>query len=100
MNTKYYFSFDQVIVRDVVSKSVIAQFKAHDSSIASLCFDPSGTLLVTASVHGHNFNVFRIIPGAANGASYIHLYKLQRGFTNAVCYLNSLISVFAFVFLI
>ncbi|XP_076893256.1 autophagy-related protein 18f-like [Bidens hawaiensis] len=73
-----------VIVRDVVSKSVIAQFKAHDSPIASLCFDPSGTLLVTASVHGHNFNVFRIIPGATNGASYIHLYKLQRGFTNAV----------------
>ncbi|MFS7963490.1 putative transcription factor WD40-like family [Helianthus anomalus] len=73
-----------VIVRDVVSKSVIAQFKAHDSPIASLCFDPNGTLLVTASVHGHNFNVFRIIPGPTNGASYIHLYKLQRGFTNAV----------------
>ncbi|KAI3686239.1 hypothetical protein L1987_79913 [Smallanthus sonchifolius] len=73
-----------VIVRDVVSKSVIAQFKAHDSPIASLCFDPSGTLLVTASVHGHSFNVFRIIPGSTNGASYIHLYRLQRGFTNAV----------------
>lgn len=73
-----------VIVRDVVSKAVIAQFKAHDSPIASLCFDPSGTLLVTASVHGHNFNVFRIMPGAENGASYIHLYRLQRGFTNAV----------------
>ncbi|KAD5507672.1 hypothetical protein R6Q59_031540 [Mikania micrantha] len=73
-----------VIVRDVVSKSVIAQFKAHDSPIASLSFDPSGTLLVTASVHGHNFNVFHIVPGHANGASYIHLYKLQRGFTNAV----------------
>ncbi|GJW90741.1 autophagy-related protein 18f-like protein isoform X2 [Tanacetum coccineum] len=73
-----------VIVRDVVSKAVIAQFKAHDSPIASLCFDPSGILLVTASVHGHNFNVFRIMPGAENGASYIHLYRLQRGFTNAV----------------
>ncbi|XP_076959715.1 autophagy-related protein 18f-like [Bidens hawaiensis] len=73
-----------VIVRDVVSKSVIAQFKAHDSPIASLCFDPSGILLVTASVHGHSFNVFRIGPGPANGASYTHLYRLQRGFTNAV----------------
>ncbi|KAL8215748.1 hypothetical protein R6Q57_022585 [Mikania cordata] len=73
-----------VIVRDVVSKSVIAQFKAHDSPIASLCFDPSGILLVTASVHGHSFNVFRIIPGSANGVSYVHLYRLQRGFTNAV----------------
>ncbi|KAI3688560.1 hypothetical protein L2E82_46211 [Cichorium intybus] len=71
-----------VIVRDVVSKSVIAQFKAHDSPIASLSFDPSGTLLVTASVHGHNFNVFRIMP--ENGSSYGHLYRLQRGFTNAV----------------
>lgn len=77
-----------VIVRDVISKSVIAQFKAHDSPIASLCFDPSGTLLVTASVYGHNFNVFRIMPGLSsgseNGASYVHLYRLQRGFTNAV----------------
>ncbi|KAM0018543.1 putative transcription factor WD40-like family [Helianthus debilis subsp. tardiflorus] len=73
-----------VIVRDVVSKSVITQFKAHDSPIASLCFDPSGILLVTASVHGHSFNVFRITPGPANGASYTHLYRLQRGFTNAV----------------
>lgn len=80
-----------VIVRDVISKEVIAQFKAHDSPIASLCFDPSGTLLVTASVYGHNFNVFRIMPGLScsssgseNGASYVHLYRLQRGFTNAV----------------
>nr|XP_043608830.1 autophagy-related protein 18f [Erigeron canadensis] len=73
-----------VIVRDVVSKSVIAQFKAHDSAIASLCFDPSGTLLVTASVHGHNFNVYRIMPDPENSASYVHLYRLQRGFTNAV----------------
>ncbi|XP_076910863.1 autophagy-related protein 18f-like [Bidens hawaiensis] len=73
-----------VIVRDVVSKSVIAQFKAHDCPIASLCFDPSGILLVTASVHGHSFNVFRIGPGPANDASYTHLYRLQRGFTNAV----------------
>ncbi|KAL4566836.1 hypothetical protein LXL04_030961 [Taraxacum kok-saghyz] len=76
-----------VIVRDVVSKSVIAQFKAHDSPIASLAFDPSGTLLVTASVHGHNFNVFQIMPplsSNSNGASYRHLYRLQRGFTNAV----------------
>ncbi|XP_076905511.1 autophagy-related protein 18f-like [Bidens hawaiensis] len=73
-----------VIVRDVMSKSVIAQFKAHDSPVASLCFDPSGILLVTASVHGHSFNVFRIGPGPANGASYTHLYRLQRGFTNAV----------------
>ncbi|KAF5478822.1 hypothetical protein F2P56_005352 [Juglans regia] len=80
-----------VIVRDIVSKVVIAQFRAHKSPISALCFDPSGTLLVTASVQGHNINVFKIIPGLPGsssasdaGASYVHLYRLQRGFTNAV----------------
>lgn len=80
-----------MIVRDTVQKTLITQFRAHKSPIASLCFDPSGTLLVTASVQGHNINVFQIIPrcsgnssGADNGASYIHLYRLQRGVTNAV----------------
>ncbi|KAL2943880.1 Autophagy-related protein 18f [Bienertia sinuspersici] len=76
-----------VIVKDVVSKSVITQFRAHKSPIAALCFDPSGTLLVTASVQAHNINVFRIMPGHsasdATGSS-VHLYRLQRGLTNAI----------------
>lgn len=80
----------QVIVRDIVSKDVIAQFRAHKSPISALCFDPSGTLLVTASVQGHNINVFKIMPGYLGGSacdagtSYVHLYRLQRGLTNAV----------------
>ncbi|KAL1567049.1 autophagy-related protein 18f-like isoform X2 [Salvia divinorum] len=73
-----------VVVRDIVSKDVIAQFKAHKSPILSLCFDPSGVLLVTASVQGHNINVFRIMPGSSGAASHVHLYRLQRGLTNAV----------------
>lgn len=83
-----------VIVRDFVGKSIVAQFRAHSSPLSALCFDPSGTLLVTASVHGHNLNVFRIMPslgrngssstGLEANASYVHLYKLQRGLTNAV----------------
>ncbi|KAL2327965.1 hypothetical protein Fmac_021392 [Flemingia macrophylla] len=79
-----------VIVRDIVSKYVIAQFRAHKSPISALCFDPSGTILVTASVQGHTINVFKIMPGyervSASDAdpSYVHLYRLQRGFTNAV----------------
>ncbi|KAG6473183.1 autophagy-related protein 18f-like [Zingiber officinale] len=80
-----------VIVRDIVSKSVIVQFMAHRSPISALSFDPSGTLLATASIHGHNINVFRVIPTlhASSGESYangvcIHLYKLRRGITNAV----------------
>ena len=81
----------QVIIRDIVSKVVISQFRAHKSPISALCFDPSGTLLVTASVQGHNINVFKIMPGLQGSssacdapASYAHLYRLQRGFTNAV----------------
>ncbi|THG23950.1 hypothetical protein TEA_015959 [Camellia sinensis var. sinensis] len=77
--------------QSIVSKSVFTQFRAHKSLISSLCFDPSGMLLVTASVHGHNINVFRIMPGPLgsssgpdSGASYVHLCRLQRGFTNAV----------------
>lgn len=80
-----------VIIRDIVSKAVIAQFRAHKSPISALCFDPSGTLLVTASVQGHNINVFKIMPNLQGssatcdgGASFIHLYRLQRGVTNAV----------------
>ncbi|XP_057823325.2 autophagy-related protein 18h isoform X2 [Cryptomeria japonica] len=83
-----------VIVRDFVSNVVVAQFRPHSIPISALCFDPSGTLLVTASINGHNLNVFRIMPYAlGNGscstgsnvnASHIHLYKLVRGVTNAV----------------
>ncbi|KAJ6819617.1 autophagy-related protein 18f-like isoform X1 [Iris pallida] len=80
-----------VIVRDIVLKSVVVQFRAHRSPISALCFDPSGTLLVTASINGHNINVFRIMPsphGCSSGSdatgTSIHLYRLQRGITNAV----------------
>ena len=78
----------QVIVKDVVSKVLITQFRAHKSPISALSFDPSGILLATASVHGHNVNVFRIIPERTGGSgasrSYVHLYRLQRGLTDAV----------------
>lgn len=84
----------QVIVKDFVSQAVISQFRAHTSPISALCFDPSGTLLVTASVHGNNINIFRIIPsrmhtGSGNqthdwSSAHVHLYKLHRGITTAV----------------
>ncbi|XP_074571532.1 LOW QUALITY PROTEIN: autophagy-related protein 18g-like [Curcuma longa] len=83
-----------VVIKDFVSKEVISQFRAHNSPISALCFDPSGTLLVTASVHGHNINIFRIMPtrvqNSSNPACYdwmsshVHLYKLYRGLTAAV----------------
>lgn len=99
--TKFDFSFSylfnfvmdscllQVIVRDIVGKSVVAQFRAHKSPISALCFDPSGMLLVTASIQGHNINVFKIMPGSSEvGKAYVHLYQLQRGLTNAVRAIN------------
>ncbi|XP_056850361.1 autophagy-related protein 18h isoform X4 [Raphanus sativus] len=81
-----------VIVKDFESRATIAHFRAHTSPISALCFDPSGTLLVTASIHGNNINVFRIMP-SKNGSgaqsydwssSHVPLYKLHRGMTSAV----------------
>ncbi|KAG8389405.1 hypothetical protein BUALT_Bualt02G0225800 [Buddleja alternifolia] len=81
-----------IAVKDLVCSEVISQFRAHTSPISALCFDPSGTLLVTASVHGNNINIFRIMPvhkcggsGSSDwSSSYVHLYKLHRGMTSAV----------------
>ncbi|KAG0623769.1 hypothetical protein M758_3G200500 [Ceratodon purpureus] len=83
-----------VIIRDIVSKNVVAQFRAHSSPLSALAFDPSGTLLATASVYGHNLNVFRLTPpssiaggngtGGDTNTTFVHLYKLSRGVTNAV----------------
>ncbi|XP_061349412.1 autophagy-related protein 18h-like [Gastrolobium bilobum] len=83
-----------VVVKDFVSRVVVAQFRAHASPISALCFDPSGTLVVTASIHGNNINIFRIMPSCSrNGSSsqssdwscsHVHLYKLHRGMTSAV----------------
>lgn len=84
----------QVVVKDFVSRAVVSQFRAHTSPISALCFDPSGTLLVTASIHGNNINIFRIMPLSSRngsltqqhdwGSSFAHLYKLHRGMTSAV----------------
>ncbi|XP_041020803.1 autophagy-related protein 18h-like isoform X2 [Juglans microcarpa x Juglans regia] len=83
-----------VVVKDFGSRAVVSQFRAHTSPISALCFDPSGTLLVTASIHGNNINIFRIMPSSSHngsftqphdsGSSYVHLYKLHRGMTSAV----------------
>nr|GEW92794.1 autophagy-related protein 18h [Tanacetum cinerariifolium] len=83
-----------VVIKDFVSRAIISQFRAHTSPISALCFDPSGTLLVTASVHGNNINIFRIFPNSSQNESgsqnfnwnsaHVHLYKLHRGMTSAV----------------
>ena len=83
------------MVRDVVNRQLVAHFRAHNSPLLCLQFDPSGTLLVTASLHGHNVHIFHIC--LRNGTSMglgrssakpvgyaIHLYRLARGVTPAV----------------
>ncbi|KAF8051442.1 hypothetical protein N665_1725s0004 [Sinapis alba] len=82
-------SIGMVIIRDIVNKSVITQFKAHKNPIAALSFDPSGMLLVSASTQGHNINVFKIMPRTSNTSdaakeAFMHLFTLQRGYTYAV----------------
>lgn len=49
-----------VMVRDVVSRAVVAHFRGHTAPLLLLQWDASGTLLVTASVHGHNVNIFQV----------------------------------------
>lgn len=59
---------------------IIAHFVAHPEPIVSICFDPSGVLLLTADKKGHRFHVFRIQPHLL-GSSYTsvhHLYVLYR----------------------
>lgn len=101
----------QVVVKDFVSRAVISQFKAHTSPISALSFDPSGTLLVTASVYGKNINVFRIMPSCIRSgsgvqsydwsSSHVHLYQLHRGITSAVSTFNlkMIIDFYGLIFL-
>merc|ERR1711988_1805069 len=74
-----------VLVHDVVSGNPIAHFKAHSDALTLVCFDPSETLLVTASVSGHELNVFSIAPTTEDNvcSSHTHLYTLVRGYTSA-----------------
>lgn len=74
-----------VIVRDLVSRTELAHFRAHTSPLMLLRFDGSGTLLVTASVHGHTVNVYHISPSnSGSTGSAVHLFRLSRGVTPAV----------------
>ena len=87
-----------VIVYDIFSGKIVAHFQAQSQAISAMAFDPTGTLLVTSSIEGHNFHVFKIgnnstsasTTGTTNSTSassgisnHSHLYKLQRGLTNA-----------------
>ncbi len=66
-----------VMVRDVVSRAVVAHFRAHTAPLLVLQWDASGTLLVTASVHGHNINIFQV--GHKPSPLYLFCWDRQHG---------------------
>ena len=75
----YSASAGTVAVFDAVAKQPLHSFRAHTQALCYIGFDDSGTQLLTASVGGHCFHVFKVFPG-----KHIFMYKLYRGITNAV----------------
>ncbi|KAI9495760.1 hypothetical protein BDB00DRAFT_192295 [Zychaea mexicana] len=87
-----------IMIRDLQKiQSVCTHFQAHTKhAITSLTFNPSGTLLLSASNQGHKFHVFSLAsssswspPASSSWApttgelSVTHLYSLSRGITDA-----------------
>jgi len=88
-----------VVVRDVASRGVVAQFEDHSEPVDAMAWDPSGLQLVTAGAQGHQVLVHRALLGmqqalvvqdaagdgpARGGVVFQHLYTLSRGVTPAV----------------
>jgi len=65
--------------------NVVAHFKAsQDSPLSITRFDPTGTLLATASEKGNIINVYKINPKDNIFESHQHLYILKRGVTPTI----------------
>lgn len=87
-----------VAVRDVFSRTVIAQFEDHVEPIDTMAWDPSGLQLVTCAAQGHQILVHRALLGAEHAllthdaeegvtlgsVVFQHLFTLSRGYTPAV----------------
>ncbi|GMF09939.1 unnamed protein product [Phytophthora lilii] len=86
-----------VVVLDLVTKRVMANFPCHSTALVNLSMDCSGLLLATSSTKGQNLHVYRLSPplqsvvnrpggAAVAGHGTLHhqlVYKLQRGITHA-----------------
>uniref|UniRef100_A0AAV1VDL0 BCAS3 WD40 domain-containing protein n=1 Tax=Peronospora matthiolae TaxID=2874970 RepID=A0AAV1VDL0_9STRA len=85
-----------VVVLDLVTNRVMANFSCHSTALVNLSLDSSGLLLATSSNKGQNLHVYRLSPplqsignkpGAAGDGhgtlQYQLVYKLQRGITHA-----------------
>lgn len=70
-------------VVDIISFETIAHFKAHTRPVATLSFDPTGTLLTSASHTGQDLKVHLITPHTSPLHAHKLLYLLERGVTAA-----------------
>ena len=74
-----------VVIRNFDTRHVVARFRSQKEPLAALQFDPSGTLLATASLTGQTIHVHRILVGPTLSQSGQELlYRLERGLTHAV----------------
>lgn len=79
----------KVQILHILSKAGICEIQAFPGPVAMLKFSPAGHLMVVAPQSGQYFHVYRINPPltlqkAGNLVRYLLLYKLYRGFTQAV----------------
>ncbi|KAF1793741.1 hypothetical protein JG687_00001128 [Phytophthora cactorum] len=86
-----------VVVLDLVTKRLLANFPCHSTALVNLSLDFSGLLLATSSTKGQNLHVYRLSPplqsvvNKPSGSSVVGhgtlnhqlVYKLQRGITHA-----------------
>ncbi|KAI9312209.1 hypothetical protein BX666DRAFT_1989627 [Dichotomocladium elegans] len=82
-----------VIIRDIarlpstptrnMSASTVVHFRPHTHPLSCLCFNPAGTLLLSASKQGHTFHIFSIVPSSTVPGNVSHIYTLARGYTDA-----------------
>lgn len=82
-----------IMIRDVCDRRVIAHFVAHHSDrVGALKFDPSGLLILSASLHGTSIKIFRISStstydakdsSTASEGSITLLWRLSRGSSSA-----------------
>jgi len=73
-----------VIVHDLCSRKVIAQFYAHALPLSVLSWDPSGTILVTADIECRSFHVYKIKCSPDEITKPHFIYTLRRGVTAAL----------------
>jgi WD40 repeat protein len=64
-----------IVIRDLKDGKLITSFRGHKDPISYLKFDPSGSLLITASIEGKYVNIFQILPNEDNESTFRHIYR-------------------------